>query len=481
MNVISYRPYEELEGATGARIRYRSPRFMASDLFPMHGPSISINGEDFDLQDISMTGLGVLSANDNMVEVGTAAPVLMRYGTETFFEGRGRIVRSQPTNKGLFLGVQLEGDYLNITELRARHRQRMIAHALGADRSRALELVPDAFRRACADALHLVRSAKPLLEADDAMDRAEERALLDMVESEVTPPWMALCNEIDPMIADAYADDKVYLAMKRYTEEVVTPEFLAGPIWNRAYLKPLGYPGDHRVMEHVYAHADRGIDAGETLYAKLLHRLGVASLICVETRKNLMREMLTGLLSDRGATDELSVLSIGCGSSEEVRQTLFNPILRPVHFTLLDQDQRALDMSFERLYPETLRHGGKVSLRCLQTGFQRLVNPQSIQPPLPPQDLIYSLGIPDYLKQQRAKRFCRTLFALLKPGGTLVIANVQDLPDNGRWRAECIADWTLIYRNREQMLELAQDLDGEAELQEDSTRNILMLKVHKPT
>lgn len=480
MNVISYRPYEELEGASGARIRYRSPRFVVSELFPLHGPTVAIAGEEFDLQDISMTGLGVLSANDNSVDVGVAAPVLMRYGTETFFEGRGRIVRSQPTNKGLFLGVQLEGDYLNITALRERHRQRMIAYALGEDRRRALELVPEAFRRACADALHLVRSTKPLLTSNEILDRAEERRLLDMVEAEITPPWMALCNEIDPMILDAYGDDQVYRAMKKYTEDVVTPEFLAGPIWNRAYLKPLGYPGDHRVMEHVYAHMDRGIDAGETLYAKLLHRLGVASLICVETRKNMMREMLTEMLSDQGQTDELNVLSIGCGSSEEVRQTLFNPILRPVHFTLLDQDQRALDMSFERLYPETLSHGGKVSLRCLQTGFQRLVNPQSIQPALPKQDLIYSLGIPDYLKQPRAKRFCRTLYSLLKPGGSLVIANVQDLSDNGRWRAECIADWTLIYRSREQMMDLAEDLGGEAELREDSTRNILMLKVAKP-
>lgn len=204
MNVISYRPYEELEGATGARMRYRSPRFVVSDLFPMHGPSVALGGEALELHDISMTGLAVLSANDNLSAVGDALPVLMRYGTETFFEGRGRIVRSQPTNKGRILGIQLEGDYLNIAKLRERHRQQMISLALGEDRQKVLRHVPEAFRRACADALHLVRATKPLLEAEAELDASEEHALLDMVEAELTPPWMALCNEIDPMMADAW-------------------------------------------------------------------------------------------------------------------------------------------------------------------------------------------------------------------------------------------------------------------------------------
>jgi hypothetical protein len=229
-------------------------------------------------------------------------------------------------------------------------------------------------------------------------------------------------------------------------------------------------------MDYVY-NTD---DAGDTIYAKLLHRLGRASLLCVETRKSMMCETLKAALAEPVADQPLRVLSIGAGVSEEVRQSLLTQVKRPAMFTLLDQDDRALNISFERLYPETLRQDGLVNINCLQTGFQRLVNPRSINPPIPPQDIIYSLGILDYLKQPRAKRFCRTLYSLLKPGGLFVVANVQDLIDNGRWRAECIADWTLIYRTREQMIDLAQDLGGEFELREDTTRNILMLSVRKP-
>jgi len=352
----------------------------------------------------------------------------------------------------------------------------MISYTLGPSRQKSWSLVPADYRRACADALDLVRSCRPLLEETPQLGQIEERALLDMVEAELTPPWMALCHEIDLMLHSIKDDDEIFQAMKRYAERVVTPEFLAGPIWDRAFNKPLGYPGDFGVLDYVYSQDD----AGETIYAKLLHRLGRESLLCVETRKSMMCETLKQQLAIPVNTDPLRVLSIGCGASEEVRQSLFAPAQRPAVFTLLDQDDRALNASFERIYPETLRQNGLVTVNCLQTGFQRLVNPRSINPAIPPQDIIYSLGILDYLKQPRAKRFCRTLYSLIKPGGLFVVANVQDLIDNGRWRAECIADWTLIYRTRDQMVDLAQDLGGEFEIREDSTRNILMLSVRKP-
>lgn len=476
MTIIQYKPYEDLKGAEDARIRYRSPRFAVDDLFPMHSPAVEMLDRKFNLQNISMTGLAIIGANDNALDVGTCASLSLRYGERTLFEGRGRIVRSQPINSGTILGINLEGDYLNIEGLREQHRQHLISYALGPARERSWRLVPADYRRACADALDLVRASKPLLVEHNGISEAGERALLDMVEGELTPPWMALCNEIDLMLAKAFGDPETFAAMKRYAERVVTPEFLDGPIWARAYGKPLGYPGDFGVLDYVYSHAD----AGDTLYAKLLHRLGRASLLCVETRKDMMAEILTKRLSNDTGDGPIRILSIGCGASEEVRQSLIGVVPQSAIFTLLDQDDRALDASFERIFPETLRQGGRVTVNCLQTGFQRLVNPRSINPAIPPQDIIYSLGILDYLKQPRAKRFCRTLYTLLRPGGLMVVANVQELKDNGRWRAECISDWTLIYRTRDQMIKLATDLGGKFEIREDSTGNILMLSVRKP-
>jgi len=470
-----YKIYEELEGASDRRIRYRSPRLTVGELFPVDAPSITILNTDFALHNISMTGMAVLSANDNALEVGAAAPVIMRYGTQTIFEGQGRIVRSEDYGGGARFGICLEGDYLDIPRLRDQHRDHLIARQIVPQRLRTARLVPEAYRRGCADALDLVRSCMPFLEQAGDMSSEEESGILDIVESELTPLWIDLCREMDPILNDVSKDPEAFDALKRYTERVVTPEFMSGPIWKRAYTKPLGYPGDFGVMDYIYS----GRDVGATTYGRLLHRLGVASLDCVETRMMMMRDILSEELGETSSSAPISITSIGCGASEEVRQALRRPIGRPAEFTLIDQDDRALNASFERLHPETLRIGDMISVNCLQTGFQRLVDPSSIGQLIPPQDIIYSLGIPDYLKQNRAKRFCRSLYSQLKPNGQLIVANVQDLPDNGRWRAECISDWTLIYRNWDEMNELARDLGGSFEVREDPTRKVLMLIIRK--
>jgi len=477
LNIVPYSAYEELKGAEDARVRYRSPRFRAADLFPMHSPAVSMLNHEYLLRDVSMTGMAVVSANDNSIDVGKSAPLRLRYGERTLFEGKGRVVRHQPTNSGTILGIHLEGDYLNIANLREQHRRHLISYALGPNRQKNWSLVPPDFRRACADALDLLRSCKPLLEDFKSSDPVEERTLLNMVEQELTPTWLTLCHEIDLMLADVSDDDEIFTAVKRYTERVITPEFMLGPIWNRAFNKPLGYPGDYQVMDYVYSDADEG----DTLYGRLLHRLGRAALRCIETRKSMMSEFLTNYL-EHGAPDDAParIMSIGCGSSEEIRQTLSKPTARSAIFTLVDQDDRALDMSFERLYPETIRHHGQVAVQCLQTGFQRLVNPRSIKPPIQPQDILYSLGIMDYLRDRRALRFCRTLYSLVKPGGTLVVANVEDPHRNWRWRAECITDWPLICRTHEDMRAIGRELGGAFELREDVTQNVLVLIVRKP-
>jgi hypothetical protein len=63
----------------------------------------------------------------------------------------------------------------------------------------------------------------------------------------------------------------VLRATKLFTEQVLTPEFMGGPIWNRSYRKPFGYPGDFQMMNYVYEWLPRGA----TVYEKLLHRLGL--------------------------------------------------------------------------------------------------------------------------------------------------------------------------------------------------------------
>jgi hypothetical protein len=81
---------------------------------------------------------------------------------------------------------------------------------------------------------------------------------------------------------------------------------------------------------------------------------------------------------------------------------------------------------------------------------------------LPPQDLIYSVGLLDYLTDRRAASLVRRLYDLVAPGGLLIIGNMNETPLSNLWPMEFITDWSLYYRTDQQMLAWAEDLHPES-------------------
>lgn len=76
-----------------------------------------------------------------------------------------------------------------------------------------------------------------------------------------------------------------------------------------------------------------------------------------------------------------------------------------------------------------------------------------------PKDVIYSLGLIDYLRAPTARSLARDMWALIKPGGTLVWCNVSNQREGCEWPLECITDWSLQYRSKQEMLDIF-DLPG---------------------
>ena len=85
------RTYEELVGAEGRRVFYRAERFDARDLFPRRTPAVVVDGERFELENISMTGLAV-----------RAKPC-----ADQRTRGRSRAIRTHPYAHGRYLGSNI--------------------------------------------------------------------------------------------------------------------------------------------------------------------------------------------------------------------------------------------------------------------------------------------------------------------------------------------------------------------------------------
>ena len=301
---------------------------------------------------------------------------------------------------------------------------------------------------------------------------------MDLASEQILPSWRGLAEAANDYI-DEFIDDPRGLELaKEFTELVLTPEIIAGPIWRRSYEKPLGYPGDFKVMNYVYS----WLDEGDNLYGKLCHRLGLDALECVATRMSMVQQIIAQESIDKPGNRPINITNLACGSAQEVENYFSQErLLRPVNFTLIDQDEQALTDAYEKTFRHAIRLNGRARLQCLHTSFTELMKGGELSSNPPPQDLIYSVGLFDYLKERRARNLLDTLYDRLAPGGLLVIGNLKLSPTAGRWAGEMICDWSMIYRTEEEMKGLINGIEADkVELLTDRTDKIYLMCLRKP-
>ena len=79
-------------------------------------------------------------------------------------------------------------------------------------------------------------------------------------------------------------------------------------------------------------------------------------------------------------------------------------------------------------------------------------------------DLIFSMGLFDYLRQSTAVGLARNLEGQLAGGGRALIANM--VPENpSRWYMEHHLEWNLVYRTHAELLEIGARAAPRASLQ----------------
>jgi extracellular factor (EF) 3-hydroxypalmitic acid methyl ester biosynthesis protein len=328
---------------------------------------------------------------------------------------------------------------------------------------------------AAVDAMaRLLGKAKDLCEQVGSLD---EHSVLNSVFESTLPGWR---DHLDMAAASAKplrdAADS-FTAAKQYTQALLLPLLKDGPIWRRSFEKPRGYPGDFGVLNYVYDQSDEG----DTVYARLCHRLGLDVGACVRTRmEHVVTELVTLL---RTGADEFRFLSLGCGSAREVATTLarIEPT-RATSFVLLDQDPEALAAARSFVEPAIDRLGRRsVTAEYVRLDYGRLSHDVGALRPWAGQDMVYCIGLLDYVTADHLEPLVATLFSLLKPGGLLILGNMKE-PTSTFWPLEFLLNWNLVYRTEAQMRELARREDVQAsELELEVTGNNFVLKLRKRT
>jgi SAM-dependent methyltransferase len=477
--------YEELKGASGREMWFRPPRYDARKLFPVRAPRVRVKSSSYQLHDISLTGLSVIArhAHEDELHTGEIVPMAFQQAGLSIFESKARVRRTENTLFGAKVAFSLEDSYIDFPRLLSRNVQAQIAangNSTGGDRS---ALVPPAYRGFCSEVLGLLRSYHTLLDQNIQLavrfeHGFDEAGAYDACQGRLIEQWRSLWfrgNEIVQAIMD---DRDRRQATKEFTELVLTPEMRLGAIWDRSYGKPLGYPGDYRVMNQVYS--DENV--GDGVYQRLLHRLGLNVAECIETRMEVVREYIGEAVRTCGQERAARILSLGSGPAREIETFLSGPLARVgrTEFTMVDQENEALAFAYDRAYPHLLKLGGTSRVQCLNISFTDILRANRGLGDVPPQDMIYSLGLLDYLSDRRSRVLVRKLYEALAPGGLLVIGNMNDTPFSNLWPMEFIADWTLMYRNDAEMRSWAEPLGAkECWTQTERTGRVRLLFIRK--
>jgi len=216
----------------------------------------------------------------------------------------------------------------------------------------------------------------------------------------------------------------------------------ASPFVTRLQQWPRGYAGDFETIEWLWR-GDNRAPAGTLAHAIETYALNAA---IAQQHRNKVSFQAACMLQAFATARPCRVLSIGCGSSPDLR-TVIDQVPPSATVVLCDSDRDALSYSRAKLDP--------IGDRChLVHGMVPRVLRQV--KPLGPFDLVLAGGLFDYLSDRFIARTLSDAWNdLLAPGGRIVFTNIARGNPFRVW-LEYLADWKLIERSEEDITAICQ-------------------------
>jgi extracellular factor (EF) 3-hydroxypalmitic acid methyl ester biosynthesis protein len=213
------------------------------------------------------------------------------------------------------------------------------------------------------------------------------------------------------------------------------------PFVNNAQQWPRGYQGDFESIAHLISGQNKAVP-GTTGYA--VEHFFLTSDICRQHIYKVQQQsaLIAGILAKNTAA---KIMSIGCGTSEDIRLNIDKIKTSSAEFTIVDADKDALACSMQNLdaikNQVSTIHGNIYKIaRTLTQGY----------------DLILIGGVFDYLNDNAIVRVLSSLKQNLNNGGTLFFTNIKT-HNPYRVYMEYLSNWMLIERTEEDIHRLVAE------------------------
>jgi len=228
-------------------------------------------------------------------------------------------------------------------------------------------------------------------------------------------------------------------------------------LMTRTNLKPRGYAGDSAMMKMIYLDDFQG----ETTFCKLMqeYTIKVPAAQSVRNRRTLIMDMLHKFSRTHclARQEKIKILSIACGPAFEIEDILRSPDeFEKYHFTLLDQDPRALKDAAEFVSDIEKKFDASACIDYVNTSVRLMLGKTPFKNDPGKFHFIYSMGLFDYLSTPVATAIINKLFQLLVPGGKLVVGNFH-VSNPSKHFMEYWGDWHLIHRTEQEFKNLLSE------------------------
>jgi hypothetical protein len=202
--------------------------------------------------------------------------------------------------------------------------------------------------------------------------------------------------------------------------------------------------------------------------------------MAARARKNRMKNILQDLMENSSLTT-IRMLNVACGPSREIRELFSEPLVlselagKKIIFTGLDNDKDTLKFSKSALsnLPET---------RFLHENVLDIFRKDKYYDLIGKQDIIYILGLTEYLPDRIFKRLLRFLFQLLDEKGMLVVTYKDRDITFPSLPPEWFCDWAFIKRSKDDLINAAKELGSgkySLKIEREGTGTIFFLTVTK--
>ena len=214
--------------------------------------------------------------------------------------------------------------------------------------------------------------------------------------------------------------------------------------------KPYGYAGDFKIIDDIYQN-NPTLTGFDRLFDNYFQMSAIS--VAVRNRKEDFKRILIDFIRAKKKSN-VKILNLASGSCRELKELMAfsSAIFKKAVFDCCDNEKDSVSYAKKLL-------GDLGNVNFVVDNALRIAGTKNIESRIKGKyDLIYSMGLFDYLNYKVSVRLVTNLKRVLKKKGVLVIADVRDKFSNSSVHfMEWVGDWNLIYRSNREFKQIFLD------------------------